>query len=83
MTIIASLETKRSRAGAAPSFGCKKAGAKDGLLTTDSYCQRAKAGIYCAPHLPPLTDKVSQVEMEAGDCEGRLPPLFLQWDGEQ
>jgi len=25
----------------------------------------------------PLTDKVSQVEMEAGDCEGRLPPLFL------
>jgi hypothetical protein len=29
------------------------------------------------PHLPPLTIKVSQVEMEAGDCEGRLPPLFL------
>jgi len=29
------------------------------------------------PHLPPLTNKVSQVEMEAGDCEGRLPPLFL------
>jgi hypothetical protein len=29
------------------------------------------------PHLPPLANKVSQVEMEAGDCEGRLPPLFL------
>jgi hypothetical protein len=28
-----------------------------------------------SPHLPPL-QKVSQVEMEAGDCEGRLPPLF-------
>jgi hypothetical protein len=29
------------------------------------------------PHLPPLSIKVSQAEMEAGDCEGRLPPLFL------
>ena len=28
------------------------------------------------PHLPPLTIKVSQVEIEASDCEGRLPPLF-------
>ena len=30
------------------------------------------------PSLAPLTNKVSQVEMEAGDCEGRLPPLFLK-----
>ena len=25
---------------------------------------------------PPLQTKVSQVEIEAGDCEGRLPLLF-------
>jgi len=30
------------------------------------------------PSLAPLTNKVSQVEMEAGDCEGRLPPLFFK-----
>jgi hypothetical protein len=29
-----------------------------------------------SPHLPPLTFKVSQAEIEAGDCEGRLPLLF-------
>jgi len=28
------------------------------------------------PHLPPLFSKVRQAEMEADDCEGRLPPLF-------
>src|SRR6266508_6539690 len=44
-----------------------------------NYCQRAQAGIYSVPSLAPLTNKVSQVEMEAGDCEGRLPPLFLLW----
>ena len=27
---------------------------------------------------PPLQTKVSQVEIEAGDCEGRLPLLFLR-----
>ena len=44
---------------------------------TNSYCQSASAGIYSVPSLAPLANKVSQVEMEAGDCEGRLPPLFL------
>jgi len=31
------------------------------------------------PHLPPLTIKVSQVEMEAGDCEGRSASAFFAW----
>jgi len=44
----------------------------------NSYCQSASAGIYSVPSLAPLANKVSQVEMEAGDCEGRLPPLFCQ-----
>src|SRR5678815_4497288 len=43
-----------------------------------NYCQSSGAGIYSVPSLAPLTNKVSQVEMEAGDCEGRLPPLFLK-----
>ena len=41
------------------------------------YCQSVDARIYSVPSLAPLANKVSQVEMEAGDCEGRLPPLFL------
>ena len=48
------------------------------LFFSKRYCQSAEAGIYSAPHLPPPSKKVSQVEMEASDCEGRLPPLF-QW----
>ncbi len=32
------------------------------------------------PHLPPLSNKVSQVEIEAGDCEGRLPLPFWNAD---
>ena len=48
------------------------------LFFSKRYCQSAEAGIYSAPHLPPLSRKVSQVEMEASDCEGRLPPLFCQ-----
>ncbi len=38
---------------------------------------KSAGGHILRPSLAPLTNKVSQVEMEAGDCEGRLPPLFL------
>ena len=46
---------------------------------TNSYCQSASAGIYSVPSLAPLTNKVSQVEMEAGDCEGRSASAFFAW----
>ena len=59
-------------------FGSRLAAATSVVHSpTNSYCQRASAGIYSVPSLAPLTNKVSQVEMEAGDCEGRLPPLFF------
>ena len=39
-------------------------------------CQIEVAGIYSVPSLGPPLQKVRQVEIEAGDCEGRLPLLF-------
>jgi hypothetical protein len=39
------------------------------------YCQKHKAGIYSHASLGPPKE-VRQVEIEAGDCEGRLPFLF-------
>lgn len=40
-----------------------------------SIAKERKRAYTPSPHLPPFL-KVSQVEMEACDCEGRLPPLF-------
>jgi hypothetical protein len=60
-------------------FGLKKPEKILVYSSTNSYCQTARAGIYSVPSLAPLTTKVSQVEMEADDCEGRLPPLFFAW----
>jgi hypothetical protein len=40
------------------------------------YCQKKDAGIYSVPSLAPPLKKVRQVEIEAGDCEGRLPLLI-------
>ena len=44
-----------------------------GFIPIDKVGRRAYTP---SPHLPPLTIKVSQAEIEAGDCEGRLPLLF-------
>ncbi len=51
------------------------------LKTAGPFCAQEllpkdSAGNILRPLTCPLTDKVSQAEMEAGDCEGRLPPLF-------
>src|SRR5258708_40231647 len=40
-------------------------------------CSKGACGIYSRASLAPLFSKVRQVETEADDCEGRLPPLFL------
>ena len=41
-----------------------------------NYCQKGKAGIYSLLSLAPPLQEVRQVEIEAGDCEGRLPFRF-------
>jgi hypothetical protein len=41
------------------------------------YCQMADTGIYSVASLAPPLQEVRQVEIEAGDCEGRLPLVFL------
>ena len=40
------------------------------------FLQRFKVGHILRPSLAPTLTKVRQVELEAGDCEGRLPLLF-------
>lgn len=40
-------------------------------------CQRGHTGIYSGPHLPPLTTKVSQVEMEAARLRGSFCLRFF------
>src|SRR6266511_1646120 len=74
--IIAALEKKRSRGRMHPVLDLKKGLRKGSVLPVISIAKEQQAGIYSAPHLPPLQIKVSQVEIEAGDCEGRLPLLF-------
>src|SRR5258705_6406545 len=73
------MQRAREAGGESASPGrAAEPGAKNhGPPPTNSYCQSASAGIYSVPSLAPLANKVSQVEMEAGDCDGRLPPLFL------
>lgn len=39
-------------------------------------CGELALGIYSRASLAPLFSKVRQAEMEADDCEGRLPPLI-------
>jgi len=39
--------------------------------------QRFEVGHILRPSLAPTLTKVRQVELEAGDCEGRLPLLIL------
>jgi len=45
------------------------------VFTRINYCQNLSRGIYCVTSLAPLLE-VRQAEIEAGDCEGRLPLLF-------
>src|SRR5258707_3910165 len=42
-------------------------------------CSKGARGIYSRASLAPLFSKVRQVETEADDCEGRLPPLFCTY----
>jgi len=58
-------------------FGGQKLHENMCVLWPKKCCQRWQAGIYSVPSLAPLTIKVSQVEMEAGDCEGRSASAFL------
>jgi hypothetical protein len=48
-----------------------------GLFRAKQVLPKSASGHILRPlTCPPFSKKVSQVEMEAGDCEGRLPPLF-------
>jgi hypothetical protein len=78
VSIITGLRVKRSHPADMATFGVQKAAKPVTVLWAKSYCQRGQASIYSVPSLAPLSIKVSQAEMEAGDCEGRLPPLFFR-----
>jgi hypothetical protein len=48
------------------------------VISSEELLPKRSSGHILRPSLAPPYNKVSQVEIEAGDCEGRLPLLFCQ-----
>jgi len=47
------------------------------LLVHESVAKVNRQAYTARPHLPPYRKIARQVEKEAGDCEGRLPFVFV------
>src|SRR2546425_3102328 len=77
-SIIATLRLKRSPgAGLRPGSTRKKCSKTRCFLPDKELLPKRTSGHILRPlTCPPLQTKVSQAEIEAGDCEGRLPLLF-------
>jgi hypothetical protein len=77
VSIITGLRVKRSYPADMATFGVQKAAKPIMYYGPKAIAKEGRRAYTPCPHLPPLSIKVSQAEMEAGDCEGRLPPLFF------